>query len=404
MKTKRSNFFTSALNSATHAINSAAGMFQELSLPEGEKQHRFRLSAYGEFPGTDIDGKPIMQVIDRAAGEAMAANFNSLRGKLATFGRGIAVYEGHADDEGWMQKNPGHRASAVARIKSIEPSDDGIYVTSAWNSDGLELMAGDAPRYSGHSPYWRLVEIKGRPGCFRPVLLWSTALTNNPNIPNNTLALNSLAGVDDMPLDEPSPNAGDAGEPENPNNNTDHMKLTAEALKALGLAPDAVPTAEEISAAIVKLASDQATAAADKVTAEGATTAANSRLTVVQSELDALNNVRDSAVNVILTDAINSGRITEADRPLWTDALNTSFVSEREKLNKLVPVLNVQNQVPPGERRSLNVTDAANAAGRITEAVREFAGEKNIDITTEAGWTRAFNECKAAKPDLFVKA
>ena len=39
----------------------------------------------------------------------------------------------------------------------------------------------------------------------------------------------------------------------------------------------------------------------------------------------------------------------------------------------------------------------------ITDGVRAYAAEKSIDITTAAGWTRAYDACRLAKPDLFAK-
>lgn len=392
---KRS-IITRAINSATAAINSLQGVVSEFSLPEDPTQtFRYRLAPYGEFPVTDVRGMDIVQVVDREAGETMAANFGSLRTKFATFFKGIPIYEGHPDDEEWLKKNPGHKAVALGRLKSIELEEDGIYVTAALNAKGLEKLAGEAPEYSGHSPNWRLVEIPGKPRHYRPILLWSDGLTNMPNIMQNTIALNALQG-------NPSP-ASESSDAETENQtetNTD-MKLTADALKALGFAEDAEPTAEEISAAISKMASKQAEAAAKMATAEEETTAANSRITALETEL---TTIRGAAVDNVIAEAINSGRITEAEKDKWTTALNTSFESEKAKLEKLVPILNTRNEVADAKRRDLNVTDAANAASRITQEVSAFATEKGIDITTEAGWTRAYNECRTAKPDLFARS
>lgn len=405
MKRKKLSLFTAALNTARQAINAASGVYEELSVAPGETSIRYRLSPYGEFPVKDVHGAAIIQVIDRKAGETLAANYGSLSGKLATFFRGVPIYEGHADDEEWLRKNPGHRASAVGRIKTIETADDGIYVTATLNSAGIEMLGGDAPKYTGHSPHWRLAEIPGKPGYFRPILLWSDALTNTPNILQNSVALNALQGVaaDDaeamQAAADTSPDAGSAGETENQENNDD-MKLTPEALAALGFAPEAEPTPDEISAAIVKLASEQAEAAAKMQLAEGETTAANSRLRLVTADLD---TIRGQAVGAAITEAVNTGRITEAERPAWTEALNTSFATESAKLAKLMPTLNTTNRIGSLDRRQ-TVTDAANAASRITQAVTEFAVEKSIDITTPAGWTKAYDACRAAKPEIFAKA
>lgn len=402
MKTKRT-LFTTALNTARTALNVASGVFSELTVADGEITKRYRLSPYGTFPADDVSGQPILQVVDREAGETMAANFASLSSKIATFFRGVPIYEGHADDPGWSEKNPGHRASAVGRIKSIETEDDGIYVTAVLNSDGVALLSGDAPKYTGHSPLWRLAAVPGQPKHFRPVLLWSDALTNTPNIMANTIALNALTGLaDEYPTDEtdPSPDAeatADADETEKP---TQDMKLTPAALAALGFAEDAEPTADEISAAIVTMLSEKAAAEAEKATAEETATAANSRATRLESELQ---TVLGTAVDTVITDAINTGRITEAEKPAWTQALNTSFGSESAKLSKLMPTLNTELKIDLGQRRNAEITDAANAAGKITEGVRSFAAEKGIDISTSSGWTRAYDQCRAAQPALFAK-
>ncbi len=395
MKPKHHNLFTRALNTATDAINAASGMFQELTLPEGETTVRFKLSDYGEFPVTDVRGKDIMQVIDKGVGETLAMNFGSLRGKFATFFRGIPMFEGHADDAEWLKRNPGHKASAIARIKSIEPQDDAIWATASINSAGVDLLGGDAPKYTGHSPNWRLSQIPGKPGYYKPILLWSVALTNTPNIMTNTIALNSLQGVGDP---DPSPDAGDSGETENQENNNE-MKLTPDALKALGFAPDAEPTIDEISAAIVKMFSAKATAEADKATAEGETTAVNSRLTVLQTEL---NLVRGAAVETVITDAINSGRITEADKPAWTAALNTSFASESAKLKTLMPVLNTKNKVA-GKTDKERGQLAATTTDALNTAVRSIAKENGLDLTNTADYDIAWTMLRTAKPELFSK-
>lgn len=398
MKTKRLPIFTAALNSATAALNSVRGVVSELSLPaDVTREFSYRLSPFGEFPVTDVRGKDIIQVVDREAGETLAANFGSLRMKFATFFKGIPIYVGHPDDPAWLEKNPGHRAEAIGRLKSIDlrgdgsdPDVDGVWVTGALNATGIAKLSGDAPEYTGHSPNWRLSQIPGRPGYFRPILLWSDGLTNMPNIMTNTIALNSLQGVGD-----PSPDADQSGEPENQETN---MKLTPEALKALGLAPDAEPTTDVISAAIIKLASDQAQAKADMATAQGETTAANSRATRFETELKL---VRGTAVDTVLTDAINSGRITEADKGKWTDALNTDFAGESAKLTKLMPVLNtssqIAGQVDKGRGQLATTTEALNSA------VRVIATENGLDLTKTADYDRAWAMLRTAKPELFSK-
>jgi|GEM_PF-4072946 len=374
----------------TTALNVASGIFNEVTIEGEEKTLTFRLSEFGEFPGTDVDGKPIIQVIDAEAGRLMAENFRSLGGKIATFFRGVPIYEGHADDEGWSAKNPGHKASAAGRIKEIANRDDGIYATSVLNSDGQGLLSGEAPRYTGHSPYWRMVEIPGRPGYFRPVLLWSVALTNKPQILSNTIALNSLQGMPELSPDDDLQT--DPIEPEKPTETEPTMKLTLAALLALGFTEGADPSPEDISAAILKLASKETVKPAptpetdDKKMIDTANTAVVSR-----------------AIDIVLDDAIKTGRITAADKPRWATALNTSFESEHAKLQTLMPTINTENKVVDLAGRKGAQADAANSSASLTEGAKRYAKENHIDISTSEGWTRAYEGFKAANPALFAK-
>lgn len=392
---KRKSIFRNALNTAVKdAINTAVGLFQELSLEDGEKAKRFRLAPYGEFPVEQADGSIQIQVIDAETARLMSDSLNSLRNKLATFGRGVPIYEGHADDAEWCRQNPGHKATAVGRIKSIEAGEDGIYVNGVFNSAGVALIGGEAPAYSGHSPHWRMAPIEGRENHYRPWLLWSTALTNRPNIPNNSIALNAL-GIGDMPeipeQESQSAKAGAEAETEN-QKQQDNMKLTPDALKALGFAADATPSEEEISAAIVKMLSAKATAEAKKPEE------------VVSA--DAINEakfIREHAINTAVDAAVADGRITEADKPKWKDALNTSFVSEADKLSKLMPTINTKNHVDGLNARKGEAADLGGGVDAINAAVRSYAQANNLDITKTDQYDQAFEGAKKTKPELFKR-
>jgi hypothetical protein len=386
-----------ALNTAAAAvmdgINSVAGVWSEISLAEGEKESRYVFTKYGEYPVEMlINGRvqTVTQVIDREAAELIASNYQSLTGKLAMFFRGIPIYEGHADDPDWLKENPGHKPAAVGRIKDIAPGAEGIEVRTVFNSKGVALLSGEAPEYSGHSPRWRMREIPGRPGCYRPFMVWSDALTNSPNIADSVMtAINQ----------SPTTAAGATGETEKP---TDEMKLTAEALKALGFAPDAMPTADEISAAIVKMLGEKTTAETEKVTAVENLTAANTKVTRLETELSTL---RESGVVTALNTAVAAGRITEADKPKWEKLLKADFETASGMLAELKPVdaLNTANRLGNlGERRGEGAPVKGSAAA-MQDAVHAYAKEKGIDVSNTAGWNRAWKECSEAKPELFAR-
>ena len=373
------------------AVNAMPGTFQELSLAEGEKTKRYRYCKYGTYPQVVAGVGTIQQVVDRESADLLASNFRAYAG-LDVFFKGVPQYEGHPDDPSWLAKNPGHRASAVGRIKSIEAGDDGIYVEAVFNSEGVAMLSGEAPRYSGHSPRWKCVPIPNKPGHYRPALLMSDGLTNSPNIPDSKIALNAVI----QPSPDSLPDGG--GQPENQT----HMKLTPAALKALGFAPEATPSDTEICDAICKMSSATQSAEAAQVTAETATTAANSRAAGLTTEL---KTVRDTAVELITNEAVTAGRITVAEKPKWVTALNTDLPGESAKLQSKMPVINTENKLPGnlGARRDEGVLAAPGAIDAMNTAVRAYATEKHLDITTQAGLDTAWNACKAAKPELFAR-
>ena len=391
MKTIPFNPILISNTAVAEAINDALGVFNELTLGEGEKEKRYLYCRYGTYPQTVPGIGVIQQVVDREAADQIAANFRQAAGLEVLF-KGVPHYEGHPDDPSWLAQNPGHKAIAVGRIKKVEAGEDGIYVTSVFNTLGVPLLRGNAPAYDGHSPRWRLTAIPGKPKHYRPVMLISDGLTNNPNIPGSRLALNT--GCQPSPQENPD----DGDQPENKNEN---MKLTPEALKALGFAPDATPSPDEISAAVCKLLGDKQSADAAKATAESAATAANSKVTTLTTEL---GTVRGKLSETVAANAVKEGRITEADKPRWVTALNTDFDGESAKLGNLMPVVNTSNQLPAdlGGRRNGNV-DLPGGIDAMNAAVRAFAAEHSIDISNTDGWSRAWNSASQAKPELFQR-
>jgi len=389
--------FLIAINEARAlAVTNLVGAWNELRLAANERESWVRLTPMGEFPVTVNENggsRVVMQVIDREACDSMVANFKTLSIKVANFFRGAPFYEGHPDDRGWAAANPGIKAAAVGRIKELQTRADGLWGRVAWNSRGVALLDPEAPEYSGQSPHWGMDEVKGRADAYRPVVLWSAGLTNTPNIPENTVALNELGYGQPSP---PSEKVED--EPENENN----MKLTPENLKALGFAPDATPTPEEINAAIAKMYSEMSTAKAEKTTADNNLVAANSRVTSLTTELTTL---RGTGITTALNTAVTAGQITEAERPVWEGILKADFANGSAALAKLgkSTALNTDSKLGDlgGRQESITATGSITA---INDGVRAYAKEKGIDVSTSEGWDRAFREAQTAKPELFTPA
>ncbi len=382
---------------AATAINTIANVVNDLRLEGDEREQWQRLVPYGEYPATiQIDGRPtaIMQVLDRSAGELMAENQATVINQLRHLGRGLPIYIGHPDNRDWLAQNPGADSSSKGRIKALEAREDGVYMLTVFNDDGRALIGGDAPPFSAQSPNWDMVPISEGSKRYRPFVLRSIGLTNQPNIPECAIGLNT-AGANEPSQSEA---AGAADEPETPQN--DDMKLTADALKALGFAPDATPSNDEISAAIVKMLGEKAAAEAAKATAETSLTAANTRATTAETEL---TNLRSSTVATAINSALTEGRITEAERPTWEGLLKADPVNGAAALAKVgkATAINTANKIGDlGLRKGEGATAAASFTA-INDAVGAYAKEHGLDLKKQADYDKAFAEVRAAKPEIF---
>lgn len=387
--------FLNVLNTAAaSAVNVLQSVINDLSGQPAGTETWQRMVEFGEYPATvQINGKPkeVIQVIDRQAGELLVQNHATVINAIRHLGRGLPIFVGHPDDKGWLKENPGADESAKGRIKNIEVRDDGIYMLTAFNDAGAALLGGDAPAYSAHSPNWDMLPVAPGSQRYRPYVLRSIGLTNRPNISSCVVGLNTEGAGD---TESPSEPAGAGEEPENQTDND--MKLTAEALTALGFAPDATPTPDEISAAVVRML-------AEKTTAESAVTAANTRATTAETEL---TNLRTNLVTTAINTAVTSGRITEAQKPQWEGLLKADFPNASAALANLTPVtgLNTQNHLGDlGARKGEGQPEAAGTINAINTAVTAYAKEHSLDLRKTDDYDAAFAAVKAAKPELFAK-
>jgi hypothetical protein len=125
----------------------------------------------------------IMQRVDAAAGNEMAAELASLRGKVRRFFLGAPIYNGHP-----FHPDPAQRPSypdkrAYGWIKAVNVEADGLLLEGVYNTLGEETITDGQLVF--HSPEWnmRLIAVENGVGIYRPVRLRSTGLTNEPNIP-----------------------------------------------------------------------------------------------------------------------------------------------------------------------------------------------------------------------------
>ncbi len=345
---------------------------------------------YGVYPN-----KVGLQVFDREAATAMTAAFNDKLNRMANAFRGDPIYEGHPDDAEWAKANPQVRAIAVGRIREMKPEADGLHLLCAYNEDGKKLVDGDAPAYEAFSPNWGMLPItyRGR-AAFRPVELNSIGLTNKPNIPGSYIGLNEALPAETQ-LSNPM---------------KEHLiKLLA----AFGITLAADATDAQATTAINEALPKATTAVADagklataineKATLQTQLTAAQSQVTTAVNETATLRTSlateRAARAGVVLTGAINEGRITEAQRAEWLGkftAVGADFTSVQTELGKLKPAVNTKTKTSDlGGRRG-----APGDAGKIN-AINEAVSAK----MKESGLSHheAYVAVKKAKPELFEK-
>lgn len=360
-----------------------------ISLSGDERETWVRLGKWGEYPGAiNLPGgaqRKANQVLDREGAEQMKKTFYSAINQIAHLGKGLPIYEGHPDEPRWRKLNPNVPTNAVGRIKDIEIREDGPYVRTVFNARGAALIGGDAPELSAHSPRFTMAAMPGQPEKFRIVGVLSLGLTNDPNMPDTAISLNESTD---------NPPEADPVQPQQETN----MKLNTDIMKRLGLNPEA--SEDATATAVNTVLSEREQLTGDITSTKEKLTSANERITSLKKEAD---KFRDLAVDTTLTTAINSGRITEADKPKWDAALKADFDGEKSKLDALMPTsINTEDKLGNLAKRKGEQNSAGTGITAINSAVAAFAKENNLDLTNGADYSTAFSAVQEAKPELFA--
>lgn len=367
-------FLSSVLCRLTSAVNDRAASAQPLvgacnvAFDPAQEWSTIRFGVYPNEAG--------LQVFDRPAAEAMVAAFNDKLNQLAHGFRGLPGFIGHPDEPAWLARNPTARREAVARVKDLRVTDDGLQFRVAYNDDGKRLLTGEAPAFDSFSPRWGMapIQYKGRKA-FRPLELYSVGYTNQPNIPGSYIGLNEALPTETAPA-----------------STTPMKELLIKILAALGvtLAADAdePTTAAALEQGLAKLTAAQGEMASEK---QKATTAANEFATVkaqlaeAGTKLTAATNEATAAqaafaaerklrVDSVLDAAVAAGRITAAQRPEWagklTPASNEAFGTLAAELSALKPAVNTTSKTAGlGARRGAVDSNSKKRVTAINEAI-----------------------------------
>ncbi len=317
--------------------------------PVDDEAEWFQVAPYGEHPN-----RVGLQVFTQEAAAKMVASFNSLASRVGRLFRGAPIYAGHPDVD------PGRWPDSrrLGKIVALEARNDGLYAKAEWNTLGAEN--NEQGFYVYPSPRW-LCE-KATKG-IAPVELISVGLTNTPNIRSSA------------PVTANDEEAGGGAADQ-----TDRTDLTNQ----LEAANAQVVTLKETLQNYISAATELASKNDLLIDQVGGLTAAREGL---QAQLtaanDALATERGLRRDLMLDHAIESGRITPADRPALVALFNSDWAAAEADLKGRKPAYNTQPINLPKDRAPLADEHARQAARQ--EAVNEIMKAKGVDYDTAWG-------------------
>ena len=255
---------------------------------------------YGDWPH-----EMGMQKFHRPQAEAIVAAFENAAGRF--FRRavvGLPILKGHPDHPVAAIANQYPDKGDKGQIAEMEARDDGLALRLILSSAGADLVRKG---WKFISPLW-LGQLVSQAGAsfktYAPTKIVSVGLVSKPNIPVPSLANSAPAAA----------------------TKTSTKPMNPEILKALGLPAEA--TEEQVLAAVTTLANNAPALANEqtaRTTADGKATALENEKKVVETKLasteTALANERSARAEEAIGFAIRTGRITEAEKPVWMKRL-----------------------------------------------------------------------------------
>jgi hypothetical protein len=374
---------TALANEARPDGMALVGLGNELGSATGDG---WALIPYGDHPN-----ERGLQPFGRAQAEKMVGYFKNGWNRVRRAFIGMPILRGHPDMAATVraelkrEKDPAKQAGLQSLINSIErrypdktvygtvtdleARDAGLALRIVLTEEGEALV--NEKGLTAFSPHWLCLDgepVNGKP-TKTPVYLVSIGLTDRPNITGTSL-------VNDAP-DFPAMN----------------KLLAIQILAALGRALANEATDEEVNAALaLALPHAQALAARPETTA-----LANeqSRATQLEANLataaTALANERAAHAatakarnELLVVGAIQAGRITEAQKPVWLGRLDRDFAAETVALANEQPA--VKTRALTGD---LGARKPGNAAGD------KFTALVNERVAKGEQWTPAWEAVKA---------
>lgn len=139
---------------------------------------------YADVPITAGEVRGIQRLNARTAAE-LVNSFNSWRGRLQRFFRGLPFYIGHPDSQVFKARHTDGRA--YGWIKDLKAGASALGVKVDWTNAGAELVNDKA--FHWWSPFFkgRVAGTESGITVYEPVVLQSAGFTNEPNWPGAAL-------------------------------------------------------------------------------------------------------------------------------------------------------------------------------------------------------------------------
>jgi hypothetical protein len=109
-------------------------------------------------------------------------------------------------------------------------------------------------------------------------------------------------------------------------------------------------------------------------------------------------NERAERIGELLGRALESGKITAAEKPDWERRLKADFTNEKAALDKLTPKIKTASAINRGDAKPGEMTAAARTQF-CNELIGELAGKHHLDRVKD--YNRLFTMAQEARPDLF---
>ncbi len=331
-----------------------------------------------DIPHGNWDHKRGMQVLDKEAGDLMANAFAAAKTKPNFAGN--PIYLGHPDDPAMSNIYTDRRA--YGWISNVESLPDRVRLHTDFNTLGNSAVGNKEVRF--HSPRWGVQPIPGRSNAYRPCVLRSLGLVNDPNIDVAPLT-NEATQLTCPPWVHAAAGLPEGTEDSKTEDHIKGLKVKADAADGYKAAHDDMKTKQDAATAASQAASQKYD---DLDRAHRDLKDAHTKLT------GGMSNERSAIIALVVDNAISQGRILIKDKDATVTELSNAgdgFLDKVTALTKKAPVLNV------GNSKTANLGERKPGSGpSIEELVNEQMKKTGND------YTDSFSAVRRAHPELFA--